>query len=110
MTPPHWQAPPGYISKSSAQGPREANRRAGANITPGGPSLLYEEAQETVQGITGSPNTVIKKLKKVIDLIDPGTIVLWGREGPMSHKVAMRSIDLMSQEVIPAIREYQAVG
>ena len=71
--------------------------------------MPYEEAQETVQIITGNPDTVIKKLKKVIDLIDPGYIVLWGREGPMSHKVAMRSIDLMTQEVIPAIKEYQAV-
>ena len=26
----------------------------------------------------------------------------------MSHKVAMRSIDLMTQEVIPAIKEYES--
>ena len=25
----------------------------------------------------------------------------------MSHEVAMRSIDLMTQEVIPALKEYQ---
>ena len=110
VTPPHWQAPPGYISRASAQGAREANRRAASNITPGGPNLAYDEAQETVQIITGNPDTVIKKLKKIIDLIDPGYIVLWGREGPMSHDVAMRCIDLMGQEVIPAIKEYQAVG
>ena len=71
--------------------------------------MPYDEAQATGQIITGTPATVIEKLKKVIDLIDPGYIVLWGREGPMSHKVAMRSIDLMTQEVIPAIKEYQAV-
>ena len=110
ITPSHWQAPPGYISRATAQGSREAARRAASNITPGGPSLPYEEAQETGQIITGTPETVIKKLKKIIDLIDPGYIVLWGREGPMSHKVAMRSIDLMAQEVIPAIKEYQAQG
>ena len=109
ITPSHWQAPPGYISRATAQGSREAARRSASNITPGGPSLPYDEAQETGQIITGTPDTVIKKLKKVIDLIDPGYIVLWGREGPMSHKVAMRSIDLMTQEVIPAIKEYQAV-
>ena len=103
ITPPHWQAPPGYISKSSASGPREAARTAASNITPGGPSLPYDEAQETVQIITGSPDTVIKKLKRIIDLIDPGTIVLWGREGPMSHEVAMRNIDLLSQEVIRTV-------
>jgi hypothetical protein len=35
-------------------------------------------------------------------------MVFWGREGPMSHKVAMRAIDLMTQEVIPALKDYQA--
>ncbi|MGH7321871.1 MAG: hypothetical protein ACRELA_19905 [Candidatus Rokuibacteriota bacterium] len=32
----------------------------------------------------------------------------WGREGLMSHEVAMRAIDLMTREVIPAIKEYRA--
>ncbi len=108
ITPPHWLAPPGYLTRRAAQGPREQVRRAAANFTPGGPTLPYDEAQDTVQIITGSPDTVIRKLKSVIDLIDPGYLVLWGREGPMSHDVAMRSIDLMGQEVIPAIKEYQA--
>jgi len=108
VTPPHWQAPPGYITKAAASGAREQARTVAGTITPGGPSLPYDEAQATYQIITGSPKTVIEKLKNVIDLIDPGYVVLWGREGPMSHDVAMRSIDLMAQEVIPAIKEYQA--
>jgi hypothetical protein len=81
---------------------------AATNITPGGPNLEYEEAHATYQIVSGNPDTVIKKLKHVIDLVDPGYMVFWGREGPMSHKVAMRAIDLMTQEVIPAIKEYQA--
>ena len=108
IAPPHWLAPPGYLTRAAAQGGREKVRQLAASITPGGPSLPYEEAQETYQIITGNPDTVIKKLKHVIDLIDPGYLVLWGREGPMSHEVALRSIDLMCQEVIPAIKEYQA--
>jgi alkanesulfonate monooxygenase SsuD/methylene tetrahydromethanopterin reductase-like flavin-dependent oxidoreductase (luciferase family) len=107
VTPPHWQAPPGYITKAAASGAREQARTVAGTITPGGPSLPYDEAQATYQIITGSPKTVIEKLKHVIDLIDPGYVVLWGREGPMSHDVAMRSIDLMAQEVIPAIKEYR---
>jgi len=35
-------------------------------------------------------------------------MILWGREGLMSHEVAMRGIDLLGQEVIPAIKAYQA--
>ena len=108
VTPRHWQAPPGYISRAAAQGQREQRRVAAANITPGGPVLDYEEAQATYQIVTGNPDTVIKKLKYVIDLVDPGYMVFWGREGPMSHQVAMRGIDLMTQEVIPAVKAYQA--
>jgi hypothetical protein len=90
--------------------PREQRRTAAANITPGGPVLDYDEAQATYQIVTGNPDTVIKKLKHIIDLVQPGYMIFWGREGPMSHKVAMRAIDLMTKEVIPAVKAYQADG
>ena len=70
--------------------------------------MPYDDAQETFQIVTGNPDTVIKKMKKLIDIIDPGHIIFWGREGHMSHDVAVRNIDLMTQEVIPALREYEA--
>jgi len=112
VAPRHWQAPPGYITRTAAQSGRQTRRDATRNITPdnvtpGGPSLDYEEAHATHQIVTGNPDTVIKKLKRIIDVVDPAYLVLWGREGPMSHEVAMRCIDLLSQEVIPAIKEYQ---
>lgn len=108
VTPPHWLAPPGYLTRAAATGAREQARRAVQTVVPGGPVLPYEDAQETYQIVTGNPDTVIKKMKHLIDIIDPGYIIFWGREGPMSHDVAVRSIDLMTQEVIPALREYEA--
>ena len=50
--------------------------------------------------------SVFRKLKEIVDIVDPAYLVLWGREGPMKHDVAMRCIDLLAQEVIPAIKEY----
>ena len=116
VAPRHWQAPPGYLTRTAAQSGRQQVRNvsratqplATGNITPGGPNMAYEEAHATCQIITGNPDTVIRKLKIALDVVDPGSLVLWGREGPMSHEVAMRSIDLMTQEVIPAVKEYQA--
>ena len=35
-------------------------------------------------------------------------MIFWGREGPTSHKVAMRAIDVRAKEVIPAVKAYQA--
>ena len=76
-------------------------------MTPGGLVLSYEEAQATYQIVTGNPDTVIKKLKHIADVVNPDSMVLWGREGPMSHQTAMRCIDLLAQEAIPAIKEYE---
>ena len=107
VTPSHWLAPPGYMTRAAIQGPREQARRSVQTVVPGGPTVPYEEAQATSQIVTGNPDTVVKKLKCLMDVIDPGYLVFWGREGRMSHETAMRGIDLMAQEVIPAIKEYQ---
>ena len=112
VAPRHWQAPPGYVSRAASQSSRSMRRDATRNVTPsvtpGGPNLDYAEAHATHQIVTGNPDTVIEKLKRIIDVADPDHLVLWGREGPMSHEVAMRCIDLCGQEVIPAIKEYQS--
>ena len=107
VAPRHWQTPPGYLSRAASQGSRQQRREPPRNVTPGGPVLSYEEAQATYQIVTGNPDTVITKLKHIADVVNPANMVLWGREGPMSHQTAMRCIDLIAQEVIPAIKEYQ---
>ena len=107
VAPRHWQTPPGYLSRAASQGSRQQRREPPRNVTPGGPVLSYEEAQATYQIVTGNPDTVIKKMKHIVDVVNPANMVLWGREGPMSHQTAMRCIDLLAQEVIPAIKEYQ---
>jgi alkanesulfonate monooxygenase SsuD/methylene tetrahydromethanopterin reductase-like flavin-dependent oxidoreductase (luciferase family) len=107
VAPRHWQTPPGYLSRAASQGSRQKRREPPRNVTPVGPVLSYEEAQATYQIVTGNPDTVITKLKHIADVVNPANMVLWGREGPMSHQTAMRCIDLLAQEVIPAIKEYQ---
>ena len=107
VAPRHWQSPPGYLTRAASQSSRQQRRETTRNVTPGGPSLSYEEAHATYQIVTGNPDTVIKKLKDIADVVNPGNLVLWGREGPMSHQTAMRCIDLLTQEVIPAMKEYQ---
>ena len=109
IAPRHWQAPPGYLTRAAQQGARQQERNATrqVNVTPGGPVLEYEQAQETYQIVTGNPDTVIKKLKYLMDIIDPANLILWGREGRMSHDDAMHNINLLGKEVIPAIKDYQ---
>ena len=106
LSPLHWQTPPGYRSRAAAESKLEAARDSVR--AAGGAILSYEEAQATYQVVTGNPDTVIKRLKDIIDVTDPAHLVIWGREGHMPHETAMRSIDLMGQEVIPALKEYRS--
>ena len=98
-SPSHWISPPGYVSRGAARSP-QASREV--SLT----DIGYEQAQEINQIITGSPDTVIKKLKRMIDVVDPAWLILWPREGPMSHANAVRGMELLGKEVIPAIKEY----
>jgi len=55
--------------------------------------------------ITGTPDTVIPKVRHVLEYLRPGNIFFWDGDGAMSHDDAMRSLRLMGEEVIPAVRE-----
>ena len=99
--PLEWNQPPGYLSRraiAAMQGLRGHGDYA---------ELTYENAQNSKRVFTGNPDSVIAQLKELIDVANPAWLILWAREGPMAHDVAMRCIDLLGKEVIPAIKEYR---
>ncbi|MBI2765590.1 MAG: LLM class flavin-dependent oxidoreductase [Chloroflexi bacterium] len=55
--------------------------------------------------ICGTPTTVIPKVKQVLEYLRPGSIFFWDGDGAMTHEDSMRSLRLMGEEVIPAVRE-----
>jgi alkanesulfonate monooxygenase SsuD/methylene tetrahydromethanopterin reductase-like flavin-dependent oxidoreductase (luciferase family) len=55
--------------------------------------------------ITGTPDTVIPKIRHVLEYLRPGQIFFWDGDGDMSHDDAMRSLRLMGSDVLPAVRE-----
>ena len=55
--------------------------------------------------ISGTPKTVIPKIRTVLETLRPGSIFFWDGDGAMDHNDAMRSLRLMGEEVIPACRE-----
>jgi alkanesulfonate monooxygenase SsuD/methylene tetrahydromethanopterin reductase-like flavin-dependent oxidoreductase (luciferase family) len=66
---------------------------------------LYEGQLDSYTIITGTPKTVIPKVREVLELLRPGHIFFWDGDGAMSHEDSMRSLRLMGEEVIPAARE-----
>ena len=65
----------------------------------------YERQIDDYTIITGTPKTVIPKIRHVLEYIRPGSIFFWDGDGAMDHEDAMRSLRLMGEEVIPAVRE-----
>ena len=65
----------------------------------------FEQQVEKMSIITGTPDTVIPKVKHVLETLRPGNIFFWDGDGAMTHEDAMRSLRLMGEEVIPAVRE-----
>jgi alkanesulfonate monooxygenase SsuD/methylene tetrahydromethanopterin reductase-like flavin-dependent oxidoreductase (luciferase family) len=90
--------PPGYQSRVAS----ELNRRRA-----GGPArrMTYEDLQEVGAIVVGSPDTVIKKLTKTVEQLNPGYLILIGSDGSIAHKDVRRSIELLGREVIPALHE-----
>ena len=66
---------------------------------------VYKDLTDKYSIISGTPKTVIPKLRHVLETIRPGTIFFWDGDGSMNHDDAMRSLRLMGEEVIPAVRE-----
>ena len=65
----------------------------------------FEDQIDKMSIITGTPKTVIPKIRHVLEYLRPGNIFFWDGDGAMTHDDAMRSLRLMGEEVIPAVRE-----
>ena len=109
--PREYQAPPGYMTFRKAQ---QADPRAAAvRATRGGDLLRYghisdEDYQAMIDEnrlVMGSPDTVVRKMREVLSEVQPGVLCMWTNDGSITHDHAMRCLQLIDQEVLPATRE-----
>jgi len=115
FTPTRFASLPGYNSKDAVK--NYANKfyeflRPRATLDPTDiPGLRqsfadnYAKHQETMHVITGTPKTVIPKLRARLEALRPGIFTIWGPEGPIPHEKTMRMMKLVGDEVLPALRE-----
>jgi alkanesulfonate monooxygenase SsuD/methylene tetrahydromethanopterin reductase-like flavin-dependent oxidoreductase (luciferase family) len=89
--------PPGYQSREAVRIQRA--RPQGAF----GQRLSYEQLQDINFYVVGNPETVTRKLTQLLERLHPGYLLVYGNEGDMAHKDVMRSIELLGQEVLPAL-------
>ena len=65
----------------------------------------YPKAVDGLQIIAGTPKSVIPKIRKILEVLRPGTFGVFQSQGPVSFEDRMTSIRLLGQEVLPAVRE-----
>lgn len=97
---PVWGSPSGY------QG--EWARRETAQMRVGRlkrPMPTFEERLASENIIAGSPDTVVKQLRKLLEQTRPSILALWPTDGWATHEETMRSIRLTGEHVLPQIRE-----
>ncbi|MCY3921885.1 MAG: LLM class flavin-dependent oxidoreductase [Chloroflexi bacterium] len=68
----------------------------------------FKEQVDKQAIIHGTPTTVLPKIRNILEQIRPGAIFFWDADGSMDHEDAMRSLRLMGEEVLPAVREMGA--
>ena len=93
---------PGHTSRSARR--LRASRfgpagRGGVNLR----TFEDQVADSTI--ITGTPETVLPKIRHVLEYLRPGSVFFWDGDGAMTHEDQMRSLRLMGEEVIPAVKE-----
>jgi alkanesulfonate monooxygenase SsuD/methylene tetrahydromethanopterin reductase-like flavin-dependent oxidoreductase (luciferase family) len=65
----------------------------------------YDEQLENYSIVTGTPQTVLPKIRHVLEYLRPGSIIFWDGDGAMTHDDTMRSLRLMKEEVLPRVKE-----
>jgi alkanesulfonate monooxygenase SsuD/methylene tetrahydromethanopterin reductase-like flavin-dependent oxidoreductase (luciferase family) len=100
---PVWSSPSGYFSPSQRRSFVEF--ATGRAISPRG-APTFEEQRENMMIICGTPDTVVAKLKYIMEETRPGIMAFWGNDGNVSVEDAKTCIRLLGQEVMPQLREY----
>ena len=92
---------PGLTSRT-----RVLPTRDSATANRGGQlARAYEDQIKDYTIITGTPKTVLPKIRHVLEYLRPGSVFFWDGDGAMTHEDQMRSLRLMGEEVLPAVRE-----
>lgn len=69
---------------------------------------IFDEQISRHATIVGTPDTVIPKIRHVLETLRPGNVIFWHGDGDFTHEDTMRGVRLMGEYVLPAVREMAA--
>jgi alkanesulfonate monooxygenase SsuD/methylene tetrahydromethanopterin reductase-like flavin-dependent oxidoreductase (luciferase family) len=100
--PMHHLMPPGYNGAESIL--RTVQGRAAAKVKNFW-EMTYDELIEGGYIVVGSPRTVVEKYARQREEYGLGIVITQGQTGSMPHWMAMKNLQIMSEEVIPHFRD-----
>ncbi len=122
---PEWMFPPGYNSKAATRrlarqftDPHTGDQalrffgifEPSADLTEVKRQIYekeYQARQKNLQLIVGTPKTVLPKIRRILEILRPGIFGFWHHEASpaMTHEETLKSLRLLGEEVLPAVRE-----
>lgn len=100
FSPQHDNFPPGYVSPASLRGVLSGGYRS----TPMN-EMPWDELATQHWAIAGSPETVASKLRESLEESGAGLVLLEPNPGTKPKWLAMKSLTLFAEEVIPRLRK-----
>ena len=99
---------PPFPTHRSIIAPRSGRNQAEFNIETMRKLILdsHAEGVKTFNIVCGTPDTVIRKLRVVLETLRPGILLLWQNDGPITRKERESNLKLLAAEVMPAIRDF----
>jgi alkanesulfonate monooxygenase SsuD/methylene tetrahydromethanopterin reductase-like flavin-dependent oxidoreductase (luciferase family) len=66
---------------------------------------IWDSVLERKAAIVGTPDSVVPKVREVLERLRPGNVFFWHGDGDMTHDESMRGIRYFGEYVLPAVRE-----
>src|SRR5215475_5875890 len=114
-----WMFPPGYNSKEATKRLAKAftDPRTGTEIIRYSQGNIdIEEVKRSIDQnfrstlengliIAGTPKTVLKRIRFMLEMLRPGIFGIWYHHGPMTVEERRTCLRLLGEEVLPGMRE-----
>jgi alkanesulfonate monooxygenase SsuD/methylene tetrahydromethanopterin reductase-like flavin-dependent oxidoreductase (luciferase family) len=55
--------------------------------------------------VVGTPDSVVPKIRHVLEMLRPGSVIFWHGDGDFTHEETVRGLRLMGEYVLPAVRD-----
>jgi alkanesulfonate monooxygenase SsuD/methylene tetrahydromethanopterin reductase-like flavin-dependent oxidoreductase (luciferase family) len=66
---------------------------------------IFDRLLERQACIIGTPDSILPKLREVLETLRPGSVFFWHGDGDFTHEETTRGVRLMGEYVLPAVRE-----